>query len=356
MFRALTLLGLVQIQACSSHQTNQIGTRCGAPSARCPVPGVRCFGGPGGGWMGGCPAPDGGTCWLSRRPVTEDLALVYAEYYTHAESALAGGLLSSLFRGAREGYLQLWGGYSRGVGGLRQRLLAPFMLLHPQGLWQVRRYSMFLKSRGAAGRLLDVGCGSGLNLDRMRALGWVTRGVDFDARAVEAARARGLDVTVGDVFSPSFGDATFDAVFLGHVIEHVTNPAETIRECFRVLAPGGSLVMVTPNAASWGHRLFGADWRGLEPPRHLQVFTRKGLALAVQKAGFRTADVRAIPGGAGHGFAMSRLQRRWPADRRIAQRPLRPWGPRALLDIGLERLRSLIDADAGSELLAIARK
>jgi len=73
---------------------------------------------------------------------------------------------------------------------------------------------------------------------------------------------------------------------MNHVIEHVHDPLGSLAEIHRVLREGGTLVVTTPNADSWGHRHFGPDWRGLEPPRHLQIFNGNNLVALAQRTGF----------------------------------------------------------------------
>jgi 2-polyprenyl-3-methyl-5-hydroxy-6-metoxy-1,4-benzoquinol methylase len=135
------------------------------------------------------------------------------------------------------------------------------------------------------GRLLDVGCGDGEFLNRMRNEGWSVDGVDFDRQAIENAnRKYGMKLQCGSITTPGFAEASFDAITLYHVIEHVPDPLEVFFECHRLLKPGGCLVMATPNAESLGHRTFGNCWRGLEPPRHLQLFSPRTLAECARRA------------------------------------------------------------------------
>lgn len=73
---------------------------------------------------------------------------------------------------------------------------------------------------------------------------------------------------------------------MSHVIEHVPSPVELLAECRRILKKGGVLVALTPNADSATHKHYGQNWRGLETPRHLQIFTRNSLANIAGSAGF----------------------------------------------------------------------
>ena len=141
-------------------------------------------------------------------------------------------------------------------------------------------YTYFYLPWVANGRLLEIGCGSGWQLARMQQAGWRTKGLDFDPGAVAAARGRGLDVDVGDVRDLHLEAASFDAIVMAHVLEHVFDPVGLLAECRRLLKPGGRLVSITPNGRSLGHRVYKAAWRGLEPPRHIAVFTKGGLNVA----------------------------------------------------------------------------
>jgi SAM-dependent methyltransferase len=151
------------------------------------------------------------------------------------------------------------------------------------------------------GRLLDVGCGSGLFLERMRDFGWQVTGVEPDAAAASAANERLGDdaVIVAHVDDPTLAPASFDAVTLSHVIEHVPDPVGTLRSCRDLLAPAGTLVCVTPNTRSLGARSFGASWLHWDPPRHLNVFDVASLERAIREAGLEVERV-ATPSSTAH--------------------------------------------------------
>jgi predicted SAM-dependent methyltransferase len=171
----------------------------------------------------------------------------------------------------------------------------------------------------------------------MQALGWQTFGLEPDPRAVEAARKRGLDVELGVLDESSFAPASFDAVTLNHVIEHLHDPVRTLRICRRILRPGGMLWLATPNLGSLGHARFGPAWRGLEPPRHLVLFTVEAARRALNSAGFEReatllrgvdarwmfrASERLRTGSGVRGIARIRLK--WQARRADRQVRLRP--------------------------------
>jgi 2-polyprenyl-3-methyl-5-hydroxy-6-metoxy-1,4-benzoquinol methylase len=208
--------------------------------------------------------------WLDPFPIERDIPLAYQQYYTHDQSVegsnrLAGvrTLLYAVYR-----KLSLIPGALIGLGKARRRLSFMFLDEAPRG------------------RLLDVGCGDGAFLQRMQQSGWDVQGLDFDAKAVQNAKTQyGLDVFCGGIKQIPFKEASFDAITLSHVIEHVPNPLEMFADCKRLLRNKGLLVITTPNTASLGHSVFGKYWRGLEPPRHLHLFSPANLKECARRTG-----------------------------------------------------------------------
>jgi ubiquinone/menaquinone biosynthesis C-methylase UbiE len=169
---------------------------------------------------------------------------------------------------------------------------------------------MYLSAHGAReGKLLEVGCGSGDMLKLMQELGWHVEGVDFDHKAVENAQRKGLHVSHGALEAQAYPDNHFDAITMSHVIEHVPDPVLLLSECYRILSPGGRVVIVTPNSDSWGHAKFASSWRGLEPPRHLHVFNPQSFTILSQKVGFRILKVFTTIRNANAQFIASRSLR-----------------------------------------------
>jgi 2-polyprenyl-3-methyl-5-hydroxy-6-metoxy-1,4-benzoquinol methylase len=143
------------------------------------------------------------------------------------------------------------------------------------------------------GRLLDLGCGNGSFLLRARSAGWQTLGVDLDSKAINAAEKLGLDARLGGVETLDPDTEQFDVITMSHVIEHVHDPVEVLTACAALLRRGGLLWLETPNICSAGHSEFGRHWRGLEPPRHLVIFSPEAMTQALEAAGF--SDIRVQP-------------------------------------------------------------
>jgi len=230
------------------------------------------FGAPGRWDVKRCPSPGCGLIWLDPAPLAEDLHLAYQQYFTHGNSD----------------------GIPTGADRLRDLLFRIYQLTAAipaalVGLQQSRRdLAMMYLGDLPAGKALDVGCGDGRFLNRLRKAGWAVDGVDFDAKAIATAKSKyGLDLRHGDLASAKFEAGTFDAVTLSHVIEHVPDPIALLGEVRRVLKPGGRIVITTPNGQSRGHREFQAHWFGLDAPRHLHIFSPSSLSEAGRRTGFR---------------------------------------------------------------------
>ena len=148
-----------------------------------------------------------------------------------------------------------------------------------------------LAPKKGRGRLLDIGFGNGLFLSRTKAAGWNAVGVDTDLKVVERAEKDGLDVHAGGIESIDPSEK-FDVITMAHVIEHLHHPVEALRTCYQLLAPNGVLWIETPNITSLGHQLFGPDWRGIEPPRHLVLFNLNALSSALKDAGFNKIEIQ----------------------------------------------------------------
>jgi len=156
---------------------------------------------------------------------------------------------------------------------------------------QVRDYAVTRKMLAARfpqrGKLLEVGSGYGYLLNYFRQDGWDTVGVEPNEGLNRHARKTlGLDVLPKILPEAGFPDASFDVVTMMHVIEHVPDPTDTLREIHRVLKPGGMLVMETPRYDTLMFKLLGRRERSLSCEGHIYFFTTKTLRAISEKAGF----------------------------------------------------------------------
>jgi len=159
----------------------------------------------------------------------------------------------------------------------------------------LERIAVLLKQSPTDIRLLDVGCSSGAFLGAAVKLGYRAEGVEPAARAAQTAQASGLKVRHGLLQDAGFADGQFDAITLFEVIEHLKEPLDLLRECRRILRPGGILLIGTGNAASWNMAAMGARWEYLSIAKHgghVSFYTPHSLNVLAQRAGFSVADIR----------------------------------------------------------------
>jgi SAM-dependent methyltransferase len=169
-----------------------------------------------------------------------------------------------------------------------------------RGSWLMRRAVQYgiekrcrpIITRKKGGRLLDVGCASGTFLRGMQKYpGWELGGVEVNAQVAQLASQRyGLNVFAGTLEQAAFPDNYFDVVTLWDVVEHLHNPAASLREIWRILKPDGLLLFRVPNGDSWDAKAFGACWAGLDVPRHLYVFSRGTLSALLEANGFHIVE------------------------------------------------------------------
>ncbi len=145
-------------------------------------------------------------------------------------------------------------------------------------------------------RVLDIGCSVGATVTAAKALGWKATGVDVSESAVNYCRENGLDCYKLDSSDLPFNDNTFDLVTHWHVIEHVEDVAESLKEWRRVLKPGGIMMFETPDSSYRKAKWMGPKYEKFWPSAHLYTFNEKNLTTILEKSGFEILPCR-LTGG-----------------------------------------------------------
>ena len=151
------------------------------------------------------------------------------------------------------------------------------------------RAASFLKHFREEGRLLDVGSGFGFFLAEMKDRGWEAVGVEISRKAMDYARnILGLTIHPGPMEDAGFPDNHFDAVTGFYVIEHLPHPMAFLKECHRILKPGGLLLLRYPHTTPVKNLLqfFGVKNRLYDLPAHLSDFSPKRIQQCLEKIGF----------------------------------------------------------------------
>jgi 2-polyprenyl-3-methyl-5-hydroxy-6-metoxy-1,4-benzoquinol methylase len=236
--------------------------------------------------------------YLDPRPTVESIHVAYDKYYTHAAPQIKAeyGALSTLRKLRRRlvnGFTN-WRFSTRAAESTAIGIPLLFAL-RPLRVRLEHEYRHLPRNVPEAGRLLDVGCASGLFLLTAKSCGWRVTGVDPDPQSIRIAKSRGLDVSLGGLEHYEGQENIFDVVTICHVIEHVHDPRKTLLDIYRLLKPGGQIWIETPNIQSLGHLYFGRHWRGIETPRHLFLFTSRSLRAALRSIGFSRVTRRSAP-------------------------------------------------------------
>lgn len=253
-----------------------------------------------------------GVYWLDPAPRPEEMWKAYTTYHTHTRKAsnrLAKGIFSLAHRLLRLVQWPLW---------------------TANGLTKETNYLRFMTlAHEPVGALLDVGCGGGRFLNRMQKRGWQVAGTDFDKQATQKVTARyGIKTHVGELSHCNLPANRFDVVTMSQAIEHLYTPEETLRECLRILKPGGLLVMTTPNVNSIAAAEFGAHWRGWEAPRHLHLFSVESLQRLTQRVGFEIVEARSYSAGCSGVYRVSHSLQHLEVTSWLAQFKLLLWSYR----------------------------
>jgi len=173
-------------------------------------------------------------------------------------------------------------------------------------------------STSAGLRVLDVGCGNGYVLKQYARFGALVVGVDLTQKAVDLCRARfeqaGLigDFRITDGECLAFDDASFDIACSMGVLHHIEDPRPMIAEMYRVLKPGGRIILMLYNWGSWKYhvvfrlkRLIDARYRGKSQAEALNMNDGPHCPLALV---YTRADARRLLDRfTGHCFELNQL-------------------------------------------------
>ncbi len=147
----------------------------------------------------------------------------------------------------------------------------------------------------ARGRLLDLGCWVGYLLAAARDRGWEVTGVEPSAFAAQFARERlGLPIIEAGLLTAELPPGSFDAIVLGDVLEHLTDPLAALGHVATLLAPGGVLYLTLPDAGSRLARAMGKRWWSVIPT-HVQHFSRHSVRTLLDRAGYETLEISTAP-------------------------------------------------------------
>ncbi|MFZ4670664.1 MAG: class I SAM-dependent methyltransferase [Flavobacterium sp.] len=128
-----------------------------------------------------------------------------------------------------------------------------------------------INAKSEKGKLLDIGAGTGDFLVAAKNDGWQTLGIEPSKKAKTIAINKGVD------FAENLSDLeshSFDVITLWHVLEHVPNLDDYIKELKRILKPSGTIIIAVPNFKSFDANFYGRHWAAYDVPRHIWHFSK----------------------------------------------------------------------------------
>lgn len=162
---------------------------------------------------------------------------------------------------------------------------------------QTRRLASWISHLigGADKKVLELGCGSGSLLTAFQDLGFRDlSGADFGDAVAPLLASRGIRFRRANIEAEFPFAERFDAVIMVNVIEHLLDPTGMLHRIREHLAPGGIVILITPNAEALDLAVFGRFWSGFHAPRHTVLFTRRGIFRMAAAVGFAGVTVRPL--------------------------------------------------------------
>jgi 2-polyprenyl-3-methyl-5-hydroxy-6-metoxy-1,4-benzoquinol methylase len=140
-------------------------------------------------------------------------------------------------------------------------------------------------------KLLEIGCGTGVFLDKARKHGFDVHGMELSQYAANFVREMDIPVETKSIEDASYPPESFDAIVMREVIEHLPHPLESLRTVYSWLKPGGVLFLATGNYDCPERKLRGSDWFYFMPEGHLNIFSNHTMTNYLRRVGFRKVNV-----------------------------------------------------------------
>lgn len=142
--------------------------------------------------------------------------------------------------------------------------------------------------------VLDIGCGAGVSLLEIEALGAKAYGVEPNPKAQEVARKLNLNVYHGFITDNPFPQKKFDYITASQVLEHDPEPKLFLNSCYKLLKPSGQVILSFPNFNSVYRKILGRYWLNWHVPYHINFFTEESFKKLARSCGFKTVKMRTI--------------------------------------------------------------
>lgn len=156
---------------------------------------------------------------------------------------------------------------------------------------RVKEITRFIKT----GKVLEIGCSTGLMLSLFKIKGFEAKGVELSKKAAEKAIEKGIDVKIAFFEKINFNEK-FDLVVLNHTLEHMENPVEVLKKIKSILKPKGYVMIDLPNFDSPLAKILKSRWPLLLPDEHLWHFTPRAFNVLFKKMDFKILSINKASG------------------------------------------------------------
>jgi len=142
--------------------------------------------------------------------------------------------------------------------------------------------------QSGTGTVLDIGCGTGDFLAEAKKNNWKTVGMEPSSKAKTSAKQKGICLVES---YDELEDHYFDVITMWHVLEHVSDLENQIKELKRLVKPTGTIIIAVPNFKSFDASYYGVFWAAYDVPRHLWHFSKTAIEKLFAKQNLKLKKV-----------------------------------------------------------------
>jgi 2-polyprenyl-3-methyl-5-hydroxy-6-metoxy-1,4-benzoquinol methylase len=144
----------------------------------------------------------------------------------------------------------------------------------------------FIRKNIPDGKLLEIGSSVGFLLEEAIKYGYQVEGIELNKKAVEYCSNKGITIHNCYLKECLFKEGKYDIVVMSHVLEHITDLNDFLKEINRILSPGGFIVLSQPTYVGLIAKLSGIKWYGWVPKDHVWHFTPENISSVLKQNGF----------------------------------------------------------------------
>jgi 2-polyprenyl-3-methyl-5-hydroxy-6-metoxy-1,4-benzoquinol methylase len=157
-----------------------------------------------------------------------------------------------------------------------------------KGIALKNKLNLINSSSSGKGKVLDIGAGTGDFLLTAKENGWKTIGVEPSEKAKAIAIQKGIEFVVE---TQELESHSFDVITMWHVLEHVPNLDNQIKELKRLVKPNGTVIIAVPNFKSYDAKYYGKFWAAFDVPIHFWHFSKTAIKLLFEKENIKLEKI-----------------------------------------------------------------